>query len=289
MKQNFAAITFLMMSFTAVADYCAESKVIEHNLEPGDLAELQMKALAGSLEIAASEDDRIHFRGKACTSQPEYLAQMDVNVGRKDDSLILETVIPYHQDSFDPAYASIDIELRVPGTLPLRVQDSSGDMLIEDVRVLSVDDSSGDIRLMNTNADVTIRDSSGEISIREHAGNLRIYDSSGAIDIRDVQGDVTIPGDSSGDIEIEDVQGLVTVESDSSGDIEIEHVTGDVLVGRDGSGSIEIGNINGRVEIMSDGSGSVDVTEISGDFSVMNKGSGEIRHRGVQGQVSLPR
>ena len=289
MNQILSFMTLLMVSFTAVADYCAESKVIEHKLEPGDLAELQMRALAGSLEIAASEHDRIHLRGKACTSQPEYLAQMDINVGREDDNLVLGTVIPYHQDSFDPAYASIDIELQVPNNLPLRVQDSSGDMWIEDVRVLSVDDSSGDIRLINTTADITIRDSSGDVSIREHAGNLRIYDSSGAIDIREVQGDITIPGDSSGDIEIEDVQGLVTVESDSSGDIEIEHVSGDVLVGRDGSGGIEIGNINGRVEIMSDGSGSIDVTEIAGNFSVMNKGSGEIRHRGVQGEVNLPR
>jgi len=136
---------------------------------------------------------------------------LDVIVGREDDSLVLETVIPYHQDDFDPSYASIDIELRVPASLPLRVQDSSGDTRIEDVRVFSVDDSSGDIRMINTTADATIRDSSGEISIREHAGNLRIYDSSGVMEIREVQEDITIPGDSSGDIEIEDVQGEVSL------------------------------------------------------------------------------
>ncbi|MBO6555215.1 MAG: hypothetical protein JJ934_01380 [Pseudomonadales bacterium] len=288
MTRIFSFLSLLLVVTHTQADYCAESKIIEHQLAPKDLAELQMQALAGSLEITASEDDQLHFWGKACTSEPKYLERMDVIVSEEADRLIFQTIIPHHRDDFDPSYASIDIELQVPGSLAVRVEDSSGDTLIEDVRVLSVDDSSGDIRLINTTSDLAIRDSSGKISVREHAGGIRIYDSSGPIDLRDVQGDITIPADSSGDIKIDQVQGHVTIESDGSGDIDIENITGDVLVGSDGSGDIDVESVSGSIEISSDGSGSIDVAEIAGSFKVVNKGSGQILHRGVDGEIDVP-
>lgn len=278
-----------LASSSAFADFCFKSKIIELDFDAGSFEEVELKALAGDLEVTASDDGAIHFWGKVCTDSAKHLDMIDLDVLTSDSKLTLIAVIPYHQDDFDPSIATMDIELSLPETQGLRLRDSSGDMTVTGVSVLSIEDSSGDIRVRNGRTNLSMRDSSGEIDVRGVKGSVTVSDSSGSIELSKISGDVDIPGDSSGDVEISHVDGTVRIDRDGSGDIDIDAVGEDVLIGSDGSGDIDIEDVQGRVKIEADGSGAVRVEGVAGDFELGNKGAGEIRTSGVQGNITTPR
>lgn len=294
MKKSLIALTICSLSLVVLApleagaDQCSASKVIEQTFDAAAFKQLDLKALAGELEVTAARDNEIHFWARACASSPEYLDMMDLDVVRSEDTLKLAAIIPWHQDDFDPMYATMDIELSLPEDMPIRIKDSSGNMLVEGVAVTKIEDSSGDIRVEDGRADLVVRDSSGDVSVSGLSGSVRVSDSSGDIILRDIQKNVEIPGDSSGSIDIRRVSGSVRVDSDGSGDIEIDDVGQDVAIGSDGSGDIDIEDVRGRVSIEADGSGSISVGEVAGSFEVHNKGTGKIRAFKVEGEINIP-
>jgi DUF4097 and DUF4098 domain-containing protein YvlB len=283
------ALVLAAISSPALAELCSAEKTIDKAFAAGGVSLLKVNALAGYLEISATESSEISFTGHACTDEDEWLERMTLDVERKDQTLILTVMIPYDDDDFDARYAYIDVDIALPANLPLEVKDSSGDITISDVSATRVDDSSGNIRIVHNQSSLTVKDSSGDITIKDLKGDAEISDSSGDIDIRQIDGSVLVPRDSSGEIDIETVTGQVTIGSDSSGDIEISDVSADVEIGSDGSGGIKIHDVQGGVRIGSDGSGGVSVTNISGDLLITSKGSGDVRTRGVEGEISLPR
>jgi hypothetical protein len=285
-------LSLILCSLLANADQCLESKTIEKQFPINTLQQVELKALAGYLKVSPSKDENIHFFGKVCTDTVKHLDMISLDVIKKGietgDNLTLAVIIPYHQDDFDPDYAYMDIELEVPVSLNTLIRDSSGDMSVEGVSVISIEDSSGDVRVNDGKANLSIRDSSGRIVIRDNEGNLLVSDSSGDIDVRGITGDVEVPGDSSGDIEIERVSGSINIDRDGSGDISIEGVGRDVHIGRDGSGDIDIQDVKGMVTIDADGSGGVAVEDVAGNFQIRNKGSGEIRTHRINGEILMP-
>lgn len=287
--KHVTALLLMLCSTGVIADYCEESKIIELDFDASQYQEVELKALAGELDIEPAKNDQINFWGKVCTDEAKHLDMIDLVVTEEDGKLSLITQIPYFDSDFDPSYAIMDIEFSLPESMPLTLHDSSGDMQVEGVSVISIEDSSGNIRVLDTKENLSIRDSSGNIYVRGLEGNVTVSDSSGNIDLNDITGDVDIPGDSSGDIEISDVEGKVNIDRDSSGDIEIDHVGKDVLIGSDGSGDISIEDVKGMVQITADGSGTVMVEEVAGDFLLENKGSGDIRTADIDGSVDVPR
>ncbi len=283
------AILTAFSSTSVMAGRCSATKTIEEELSMQGVSLLKVNVLAGYLEITPSTDKAIHFSGRACSDEEEWLQRMTLDVERNDQILELTVIIPYNDTDFDADYAYMDIDLKIPANLPTEIRDSSGDISTEKVSITSIDDSSGNIRVRDNNTSLIIQDSSGRIEVRELRGDLEITDSSGDIDVNDVKGKVTIPRDSSGDIDIETVTGTVVVGRDGSGDIDIQDVKSDVEIGSDGSGSINIQDVEGSVTIGSDGSGTVNVANISGDLLIEAKGSGNVRTHGVKGEISLPR
>lgn len=135
----------------------------------------------------------------------------------------------------------IDLEITMPPSLALLVNDRSGDISIESVsNGLTLNDRSGDIELHNIAGLMRIEDRSGDVLGKDLRGNVIINDRSGEIQLRDVVGDVNID-DSSGDIRAKNISGLVTVE-DSSGDININGAADFKLI-NDGSGDVSLRNI----------------------------------------------
>lgn len=281
---------FLMAcSLPAMAGYCTQTKTIEYDFTAADFAEMELKALAGELEVTASDDEQVHFWGKVCTDEETHLDMIDLDILKSDGKLKLVAIIPYHQKDFDPNFATMDIELSLPATLPLRLRDSSGDMTVTGVSVISIEDSSGNIRVRDGKSDISLRDSSGQIYVRGVEGSVTVSDSSGDIDLNNISGDVFIPGDSSGDVEVSRVSGTVNIDRDGSGDIDINDVGKDVLIGSDGSGDINIEDVKGMVRIDADGSGSVSIEEVAGNFELGNKGEGDIRTADIAGTIDTPR
>ena len=168
---------------------------------------------------------------------------------REGNVVYVETTLPQDDDSWswgNNDYAYIDIGIALPSSIPVDATDSSGDATFEDLKALTLQDSSGDLNLDRIAGLVDVGDSSGDIEIAG-AGSVRVRDSSGDVDIVDVRGDVEVSLDSSGDIEIAKVDGSVKVQQDSSGEIRIEDVKGSVLVESDSSGDIYAGSDQRRL------------------------------------------
>ena len=135
----------------------------------------------------------------------------------------------------------IDLEISMPYSLSLSVDDRSGDILIESIgNGLTLKDRSGDIEMNSITGPIKIEDRSGDVIGEDLNGNVVIFDRSGDIQLKDITGDLDID-DSSGDIRVKSVSGIVTVE-DSSGDINVKDA-GDFVLKNDGSGEVYLKNI----------------------------------------------
>jgi hypothetical protein len=140
----------------------------------------------------------------------------------------------------------IDLEVSMPPSLALLVDDSSGDISIDSINNgLTLNDRSGDIELNNIAGTVKIEDRSGDVLGKNLRGNVTINDRSGEIQLKDVEGDVNID-DSSGDIRATNIAGVVTIE-DRSGDINIDGAA-DFRLKNDGSGEVNLRNINSNLK-----------------------------------------
>ncbi len=124
--------------------------------------------------------------------------------------------VPDPDEDGHDSYAWLDLGVAVPAGIPVSLVDSSGDMTIDDVQVVKITDSSGDIVARKLPADVEIGDSSGDVRVEDAAGRVQVTDSSGDIVVRGAR-EVVIPTDSSGSIEISRVTGDVRIDNDSSG------------------------------------------------------------------------
>jgi hypothetical protein len=131
------------------------------------------------------------------------------------------------------------------------------------------------------NMTVRIDDGSGPVHASGFHGNFEIDDGSGTITIRDITGKVRV-GDTSGPVTVEAIIGNVDIK-DGSGSIDINSVAGNVSV-VDASGSITIQDVDGYVKV-SDGSGSIDIHDVSKNVTILESDSGEINIEGVKGRI----
>lgn len=187
---------------------------------------------------------------RLCASERDYLDDMNVTLERRGGTLELRTHYPENRDRvrWGEDYARIELVVEAPQGFGADVTDGSGEMELNDLGPVTIDDGSGEIRVARA------------------AGDVRIEDGSGSIDLRDIRGSVEIE-DGSGGVEIDGVTGLVDL--------------------RDGSGGISIRNVGADVHVR-DGSGSIDVMDVRGDFVVSDDGSGSIDWSGVSGRVDVP-
>lgn len=123
----------------------------------------------------------------------------------------------------------IDLEVRMPSAMALRVDDGSGSIDIADIDGdIDIDDGSGSIDISNV-GNVDIDDGSGSIVVTGSRGDVFVEDGSGSIDVRRIEGSVTI--------------------DDGSGGIRVGDVSGDLVVIDAGSGGLDFDNVRGRIEV----------------------------------------
>lgn len=232
------SITFLSQGLFANGWSSANfSKNLQLAVVGDSIVQLNIDAGAGDLEIT----------GTAVHSEISVIAKV---FGKElnDDDYVLSfekegdkaVLIAQFKDNTYSS-AKIDLEVTMPSSLALLVDDKSGDISIESVsNGLTLNDRSGDIKLSNIAGLVKIVDRSGDIVGEGLRGDVSINDRSGEIYLRDVVGDINID-DSSGDIRATNVSGVVTVE-DSSGDINIDGAA-DFILKDDSSGDVSLRNI----------------------------------------------
>ncbi len=254
----------------AHAEDCKHNAHRTANSAGPDIERVVIEARAGDLVVHGGQDRDVKVEGKACASSTELLENTKLEIRRDGNTVYVRTVMPDIGDmifGFN-RYAYIDLTVTVPKTATLKIDDSSGDMLVEDVQSATITDSSGDQTLQRIAGALDVTDSSGEIKVANVGGELRLKDSSGAVHVDGVQGDVVVDLDSSGDLDIRRVTGKVHVVTDSSGDIEIVDVKRDVIIDDDSSGGIRVRDVGGNFTVGSDGSGGIHYERVAGDVRV---------------------
>jgi len=239
------------------------------DLDATGARKLVVSVAAGDLVVLGeSGATRVRANGDACAASAAALEGIQLDARRDGDIVRVTAVMP--KQRFALTQARLDLQLSVPASIELELQDSSGDIEIKTVAAARIDDSSGDQ------------------SIRDIAGDVSIDDSSGDVEIESVRGNVVVR-DSSGDVKVTDVAGNVAIPVDSSGHLGLRRIRGDVHIGSDSSGDIVLTEINQNVRIDYDSSGDIRAADIGGDFTVETDSTGDIAQRNVLGQVRIPR
>jgi hypothetical protein len=231
-RGSMLVIAFLLASPGTAAAWGSDCKFAADRSASADtrgVERVEIFARAGDLTVKPATGAMLSASGRACASNEKYLEQTQIKLQREGNVLQVHVQVPEDMQGIGIFYASLDLDVALPATLPVEITDSSGDMTLEGVRVTRVLDSSGDILAKGLPGDVEIEDSSGDISVLDQAGALRISDSSGDIVVRGAR-EVLIPRDSSGDIRIEQVSGNVRIDQDSSGQVRVSSVEGTVSI-----------------------------------------------------------
>jgi hypothetical protein len=267
-----AVLALAPASALAWGDECKFKAERAGGVDAKGVEKVVVRAGAGDLKVVGRGNAvRIEARGNACAAKQELLDGSQVSVRREGNTVYVEVSLPDENSGWSWAnndYASIDLGVALPASIPVEALDSSGDAAFEDLQALTLQDSSGDLDILRIAGLVDVGDSSGDLDI-EGAGAARVRDSSG-------------------DIDIDDVRGNVDIESDSSGDMHIVKVGGSVHVQQDSSGGIRVEDVRGNVDVDSDSSGDIYAARVSGNFTVRDDSSGSIDHESITGRVSIP-
>lgn len=211
---------------------------------------LRVDARAGSLRIEGRPGLReVRIRGVARAIDRKYLDAMRLVADRSGSEVRVAVEIPEVRALLGRVQRVLDLVIEVPEGMAVDVDDSSGEAEIRRVGALRVKDSSGELVIEDVRGDLDVTDSSGNVSIAQVAGGVRVTDSSGELRIRDVRGAVVVDEDSSGEIDVRDVRGDVLVREDGSGGIRVDGVGGNLTVRDDGSGGVRVGRVAGTVRV----------------------------------------
>jgi hypothetical protein len=225
---------------------CDQTAARQAHLPAGGVASVSVEAKAGSLKIVGIPGlGTIRAHGTACASSRDLLEEVRLNATRRGNIARIEVDIPEWKGWKQAA--RLDLIVEVPARIDVELSDGSGDILVDGVGNLTVDDGSGSLRIENIQGSVNIEDGSGDILLRNIAGDVEIDDGSGGIEATQISGSVEID-DSSGGIRLREVRNNVTID-DSSGGIDVAGVGGDFTVRSDGSGGVNYADVRGQVRI----------------------------------------
>ncbi|WP_435358175.1 DUF4097 family beta strand repeat-containing protein [Haloarchaeobius sp. DFWS5] len=169
------------------------------SVDDGDA--LRIENRLGAVSVVGEDRADVLLDSEIRADSEELLAQTAVEATRHGDGIRVATSRPGWVQLGD---VRVDLELRVPAEL----------------RVDSVETSSGDLDVHGTAGDPTVSASSGDVTVTDVAGAVRATASSGAVTIRAVDA-VSRATASSGDIHV-DVDGVVEKVQTNSGAITVE-------------------------------------------------------------------
>lgn len=265
-------VLLLSPSLALADDNCKHSAPRQLQLDLDGVKTVRVETHQHDVALRATAGGGHSVQGRACSSKPEWLADLTVTQERKGDTLVVRARRENEaglSNLWGNNYARLDLSGTVPDDVLVQLVVGSGDGSLEGGASASADVGSGDAKLRNVRGVVTAKVGSGDIEL-DGAGSLKVLSVG------------------SGDIKARNVGGDVEVGSIGSGDFELDGARGDVRIGSIGSGDADLRNVSGAVRIDSIGSGDAEVRG-AGSLSVGSIGSGGVDHRGVTGSIDLPR
>lgn len=264
---------FLLAAGALQANECKFSVERSLDIDPSGLHALALDLGSSDAQVRGVAGlAKIEVRGKACASEESRLAGLTVEQSRSGD---VATVTPHQAEEqnfglFGSNYAYIDLEVRLPQALALRIKTHSGDADVADVASLDFTSHSGDLILNRV---------AGDVAVEVHSGDVKADDI----------GSLTVRRAGSGDVHAGKVRGEVAVGHVGSGDLGFDNVGKSVRVEAVGSGDVTAAHVGGDVAIDSIGSGDVNATGVGGNLTVKSAGSGDIEYHDVKGKIDVPK
>lgn len=308
-----ACVTLFAVSCSAVAaDQCRYSAPRNAELDAAGLKLLAVQIGPDDLTIHGEPGlTKVVVTGTACASEEKWLPGITLEAARHGDTA---KVVAHDGDRgivislFGNSYAYLKLDVRVPQSLAVQLQEGSGDARANNLAALDATLGSGDLKVQGIAGQLALRVGSGDVS-GGGVGSLDLPSlGSGDVNLDGVRGDARVGAVGSGDLILSNVTGNVSIGSLASGDVKVKGVGGslkadsvgsgdlvareikrDVTVGAIASGDVSISNAGGNVHAGSLGSGDFGADGVGGDFSVSSVGSGEVRQHGIKGKVSVPK
>lgn len=230
--------SFIVMAmFTASlahADWGQYEEKRDLHLDADGISELVIDAGPGSLRVNGNADaSAIHVIATIQVDENDEEKARDVirkrmTLALEDEGGSAKLTSHFKGGYWGSADGAVALEVEMPATMALSVDDGSGSIVIRDLASdVSVLDGSGSLKVYDVGA-VDVDDGSGSIEVIGAGGDVKIVDGSGSITVEQVRGSVTI-NDGSGSIHVRDVDNDVVIEEDGSGGVSVANVRGDVI------------------------------------------------------------
>ena len=137
--------------------------------------------------------------------------------------------------------AHADLRIEVPAGRSLDLNNAVGDVTARGLRGdLSVDVSSGPIRVSDVTGDVELDTGSGSVEARGIRGELEVDTGSGSVEIEDVTGSSVTVDTGSGGVDGSGIRADRLEVDTGSGGVELQGVTAPDVTVDTGSGSVEL-------------------------------------------------
>ena len=215
------------------------------SLKASDLKNLEIEATAGFLIVNGSDVSQIEVTADIETFDDSFKLSLKAN---GDTAVLIADLGKSHSVNWGNNSPKIDLTIKVPSYLNLRIDDGSGQITINNVKSISkLEDGSGSIDISEIKGNVNIEDGSGSLTLKDVGGNVVINDGSGSITAEKIAGFLKVE-DGSGSMKITDVGGLVTID-DGSGSINLKNLRNGLTIIEEGSGGLKMSDIEGPVSI----------------------------------------
>jgi hypothetical protein len=255
MRRTLVLLPLLLISLTAAADECRYSAPRNLHDDLSGVRGVQIELHSHDMHLVGNgSSSSLEITGRACASSQSALDNLQVTSHREGDQLIVEVGGSHgiNISFFGVSYQDLDLQIQLPSTMPVSVNDGSGDAYISGLTQLDAQTGSGDLHIHNISGNVTVTTGSGDVEIK-HIGDLKAGTvGSGDLNASDVTNSVHIGSVGSGDVVLEKVGGNVDVGTLGSGDLSVSDVRGNLTVGAKGSGDVSHSNIGGQINVPHD-------------------------------------
>jgi hypothetical protein len=104
------------------------------SLDTRGVERVEIFARAGDLTVKPATGAMLSASGRACASSEKYLEQTQIKLRRDGNVLQVQVQVPEDMQGIGIFYASLDLIVAVPATLPVEITDSSGQVKIAGVQ-----------------------------------------------------------------------------------------------------------------------------------------------------------
>ncbi len=178
---------------------------------------------------------------------------------------------------------SLDLHVEIPQECPLEVENSFGNVRIQDLKKgLRARTSHGSLEIHRCAGDLDLANMLGQIVVTDADGDLSVETSFGPIIAANIHGNV-FAGNKFGSVNVSGISGAVEVEN-SAGPVQIDHIKGSVTVDNY-LGDIAVQDVGGDLRIHNAES-PMRIADVLGETHIENS-SGEIRAEKLSGNTVI--